>query len=418
MKFNDKVGRIGLLSSSFPPQIDGVANTACNYVKCLEKNHEGTLLFAPKVGKIQPIKPESPYVQYASINTVKRYGYPIGIPISPKIVKAINRYPVSLIHMLDPLMSAVIGRELMNLYDFPNIVSYNTKLDMDVRTLVKSQAVEHFVIDTVVDNVFSADEVWVVSKGADENIRKLGYEGETVFMPNGVDMPNGPATAEDVEKVCGNIIPSNLPVLLFVGRIIKDKGVFELLQTARILKERGLDFRMVFIGDGRDLSLLKASANELWIEEKCIFLGKIHDRKALQTWYTKADLFLFPSLYDTNGLVVREAAASQTPAVLIRNSSAAEGITNNVNGFLADSTPEDFALRIESLLKTPDFIKGVGINAAQEIYLSWEDAVEMVYERYAIVMDNHRSGKYIRKKIKGDAILKAQAAYMSFIAKL
>lgn len=85
---------------------------------------------------------------------------------------------------------------------------------------------------------------------------------------------------------------------------------------------------MVFIGSGADAAEVQEYAKPLG--SKCIFTGAISQRETLRAWYCRADLFLFPSSYDTNGLVVREAAACDLAAVLIDGSCAAEGVTDGV----------------------------------------------------------------------------------------
>lgn len=400
------------MTSSYAPQIDGVANTCSNYSKYLEQNHEGALLIAPKYKTIHDNPCDSPMVKYPSIDTSKWLGYPFGFPIAPRIVSALNKSSISLLHMLDPLISAVIARELKNIYDLPTIVSYNTKFDSDIHELVKLNPIANFTIDSIINNINSCDEVWAVSNGAAENLYSLGYEGDIIIMPNGVDMPREKASLEDITKNCSAVSGKDL-VFLFVGRMIEGKGIFDIIFALQILKDKGVDFKMVFIGDGRANDELKALAKSKKVFDRCIFLGKIYDRKVLQAWYTRADLFLFPSEYDTNGLVVGEAAASGTPSLLIRGSAAAENVIDGVNGFLTKRTPHDMSTRILEVTNKPDLLNSVGKKASEDLYLSWEDATDIVYERYQIVMDNYHCGKYQHKKLKGDNLLRMQAKYMS-----
>lgn len=74
-----------------------------------------------------------------------------------------------------------------------------------------------------------------------------------------------------------------------------------------------------------------------------IFTGAIYDREELRVYYTAGDLFIFPSLYDTNGIVVREAAACGVASVMIKGSCAAEGITHMRTGILTEDDPQAIA---------------------------------------------------------------------------
>jgi glycosyltransferase involved in cell wall biosynthesis len=154
---------------------------------------------------------------------------------------------------------------------------------------------------------------------------------------------------------------------------------------------------MVFVGRGADLEEIKEYVEDLGLTEDVIFTGSISDRELLKCWYCRSDLFLFPSVYDTNGLVVREAAACSVPSVLVKGSCAAEGVTDGVNGYLIEENAASMAEKLISLYPCGDAVKQVGEGAARDLYLSWHDAVVTASERYEIVLDKYRSGGYPRK---------------------
>ena len=130
----------------------------------------------------------------------------------------------------------------------------------------------------------------------------------------------------------------------------------------------------------------------------CFFAGPVYDREELAAWYSRADLFLFPSTFDTNGLVVREAAACSLGAVLVKDSCASEGVTNGVDGLLIDETAESLAACLMKTIDHPDIMQRIGKAASENLYLSWDDAVSRAIERYEIVIDNYRCGKYPKHK--------------------
>ena len=126
--------------------------------------------------------------------------------------------------------------------------------------------------------------------------------------------------------------------------------------------------------------------------DKCIFTGPVYDRNELRAWNTRADLFLFPSTFDTNGLVVREAAACGLASVLIRDSCAAEGITDGQNGFLIDENAESMVALLLQVSKDLDYLHEAGQHAMDEIYLSWQECVAKAYERYQFVLAEKKIG--------------------------
>ena len=149
---------------------------------------------------------------------------------------------------------------------------------------------------------------------------------------------------------------------------------------------------MVFVGSGGDHDEVVAYAESLGLSDCVFFTAPKYDRNVIRAWYCRADLFLFPSTFDTNGLVVREAAACELASVLVRGSCAAEDITDGKNGFLIEENAESMAKLLAKLCHEPERLKRVGRQAQDEIYLSWDDAVHRAQQRYEAVIEAYRSG--------------------------
>src|SRR5574344_1790364 len=141
-------------------------------------------------------------------------------------------------------------------------------------------------------------------------------------------------------------------------------------------------FRMYFIGNGYAAHAMKQLVSELGLDSKVTFVGTITDREELTTYYAASDLFLFPSLYDNAPLVVREAAALHTPAVMAEGSTASTILTDGSNGFLVENDPDKMASLLRELIADPDRVHRVGIQASRTIVRSWEDCVGEVIDRY------------------------------------
>ncbi|MBP3295099.1 MAG: glycosyltransferase, partial [Lachnospiraceae bacterium] len=146
---------------------------------------------------------------------------------------------------------------------------------------------------------------------------------------------------------------------------------------------------------------------------KVIFTGPEHDRERLRAWNTRADLFLFPSVYDTNGIVVREAAACGLGSVLIAGSCAAEGITHDRNGFIIDESPSAMALQLADLARHPEHMRDVGQKAMDEIYISWDESARMAYRRYEEILGMVQDGTMERRKKQGADYLLGAASNLA-----
>ena len=232
-------------------------------------------------------------------------------------------------------------------------------------------------------------------------------------MPNGVDFPRGRVEDSLIEQVTADYdLPAALPLFLFVGRMMWYKGIRIILDALAELKDSGADFRMVFVGGGGDREEIVAYCQDLGLTDKVFFCPAIHDRNQIRAWYCRADLFLFPSTFDTNGLVVREAAACGLASVLIAGSCAAEDVTDGVSGFLIEENSAAMAARLRQLCGHRETMKQVGCQAQQQLYISWEEAVGRAYQRYGAVIDNYRRGLYPEHERLSDEFIRAMATSM------
>ena len=376
---------ISLLNDSFPPLIDGVANTVVNYARELTKLGDRAIVVTPEHPDADDSRFPFPVVRYPSVDTRRLFGYLAGYPFSPETLRQLKEQKVDLLHSHCPVMSTILARSIRDVVDAPLVFTYHTKFDVDVAKLLRGRLLQESALYVLASNISACDEVWVVSHGAGENLRSIGYQGDYQVMENGVDMPRGRVSEEAITAATTDYdLPEGVPVFLFVGRMMWYKGLRIILDALRLLQAGGQDFRMVFIGSGADAAEVQEYAKPLG--SKCIFTGAISQRETLRAWYCRADLFLFPSSYDTNGLVVREAAACDLAAVLIDGSCAAEGVTDGVDGFLIDENAGSMAAKLQEICKRPECMAQVGRQAGDRLYLSWGDAVKRARERYGIVV--------------------------------
>ncbi len=395
---------ICLLNDSFPPVIDGVANVVVNYAGHLRDEH-GARVIVGTPGYPGAAYDDYPYpvVPYRSFAIhAAAGGYRAGDPFEERSVAALRAFGPDIIHSHCPAVSNIMARLLRETTGAPVVFTYHTKYDIDINRAVKLKPVAQEGIRAMVAGIEPCDEVWVVSRGAGENLRSLGFRGSYRVMANGVDFARGRAAGDAVAKAtAGYDLPEGVPVYLYVGRLITYKGLPLLLDALKLLKDGGHAFRMIFVGKGPDRELLEEKAADLGLMEgdaKCVFTGAIYDREELRAWNTRADLFLFPSTFDTNGLVVREAAACGLASVLIRGSCAAEDVVDGRNGFLIDESAEAMAALLSSLTGREDAVRAVGRRAMEELYLSWSDSVAAAYDRYQAILEEKRRGLLPEKK--------------------
>lgn len=141
-------------------------------------------------------------------------------------------------------------------------------------------------------------------------------------------------------------------VVLFVGRLGREKNVDFLIRSFAALTRIRRNVVFILVGDGPITDQLKALAKSLALEKTVIFSGAV-PHSNIAPYYQAADLFLFSSLTDTQGIVVLEAIGSGLPVVALRDAAFTPMVKNGRNGYLLrpDASPALFARRVAELLE-------------------------------------------------------------------
>jgi len=377
---------VGIFNDSFPPLIDGVANTAVNYAKSIDKLFGKAVVATPWYPKVRDNYSFKVF-RYSSANVSKRIGYRMGNPFSPIMIRRLQKENLDIIHSHSPFTSTILARVLRRYTGAPIVFTYHTKFDLDIEKRIALNPLKNASIKFLLNNINACDEVWVVSEGAGENLKSLGYEGNYYLMENGTDFVKGKADPLVIDQLNDKYqMEPNETVFLFVGRMMWYKNIKFIIDGLYHAKLSGAKFKMLFVGEGVDRQEIMTYTESLGLSNQCIFTGAIHDREILRTYFCRANLFLFPSTYDTNGIVVKEAAACSCPSLLVKNSCASEGITSEETGIIIDETVASLEEAILLATRDHERLRVIGNNAAEKIYLSWDDAVEKAVERYGVVL--------------------------------
>lgn len=388
--------KVGLLNDSFPPAIDGVANAVKAYAEVLHKNGDTPIVITPKYPHVNDNYDYKVY-RYNSMPTDKLIGYRAGNPFSPISIKDICDENIDILHVHCPFASAVVAREIRKLTTgrrIPIVFTYHTKFDIDIETRVRFTGFQKIAINFILANIKSMDKIWAVTQGAGESLQNLGYNGDFTVMPNGTDFKRGKASAEEIAAIEKEYnIESGVPLLIFVGRMFWYKNVGLSIEALKMLADDGINFRMILAGEGDDRHAMEEFVNEIGLSDRITFVGAIYNREKLRALYSRADLFMFPSTYDTSGLVVKEAAACDCPSVIVAGSCAGEGITDRVSGYLCDETPESIYRTVKEAVSDMDKLSQIGRNAGEMVYYSWDDAVMDARAEYEKIIAESSSTK-------------------------
>lgn len=172
------------------------------------------------------------------------------------------------------------------------------------------------------------------------------------------------------------------PLLVTVGRLVHDKGHAVLLRAFRRLLSRRGDARLWIVGDGPLRDELVALSGQLGIAEQVELRGTVFPTTDV---LARADLFVFPSLVEPQGLAVLEAFAAGVPVVASRTGGIVEMVEHGVEGLLVDpGDPSTLAEAMARLLERPDLAESLVRNARRRVE---EFDIRRIARRYEELFD-------------------------------
>jgi glycosyltransferase involved in cell wall biosynthesis len=378
---------IGLFNDSYLPIMDGVTITVRNYAYWLNKTLGPTYVVTPYV-PFHTDEETFPVIRFLSIPTIVRPPYRLGLPeLDMKLQVLLKKRDFSIIHAHSPFGAGLTALKTAREKGVPIVATFHSKYRDDIRRIMPIDSIVNDQVKRIVEFYYSVDHVWVPQESVAATLREYGYKGPYDVVENGIDLKPHANINPIRDKGAVHLeMPEGTIVGLYVGQHVLEKNLEFLIRSLPAVMHAVPEFRMVFVGQGYAKPKLQELAAELGIADRILFHGVVHDRELIKSIYARADVFLFPSLYDNAPLVVREAAAFRTPAVLLRGATAAEVIKDGENGFLADQDLESFSKRVVSILKDQRARELAGYGAQRTLCRTWEDVVREVRDRYLAIL--------------------------------
>ncbi|WP_019502681.1 glycosyltransferase family 4 protein [Pseudanabaena sp. PCC 6802] len=156
------------------------------------------------------------------------------------------------------------------------------------------------------------------------------------------------------------------PVFLFVGHVIPRKGLPLLLQACAMLQARGYEqYTLQIVGDGSQQQELKAFCQEHHLSDRVQWAGRVaYD--SIGNYFHNADVFVFPTLEDTWGVVTLEAMLLGKPILCSQGAGTSELVVHGENGYVfAPDDPDKLADLMQKFLNEPDLIPAMGERSKQ-----------------------------------------------------
>ena len=220
--------------------------------------------------------------------------------------------------------------------------------------------------------VLKAARVVFTNKRTDQkNLLRLLPAERVVYVPPGIVPANFQFTASARNKLREQWLTEEIPVILTAAMFrpgVKTDGLLRVIRAAGRIAAKGLDFKLVIVGDGAGRRLLQNQARK-HVSGRVIFTGQI-PRSRLHQYYSAADLFVFPGIRESLGMVYLEAQSCALPVVAHDGWGAADAVIHNKTGLLTRADdPAGFSAAMIKLITQPETRKQMGAAAAEHVRL-------------------------------------------------
>lgn len=346
--------KILMLSNHYLPHVSGVATSITRTVRNLEKlGHE-----------IKLIVPAFPGFTETNPNIYRVPSYPFQPPLIPLpypgkgfIAKIVKSFQPDIIHAHQPFLLGKTGLKVAEKANIPFVFTHHAMYEQYVHyaPFLPNHLLQKIVIKRVMRFANKTSVVVAPSESVKTILEKRRIQTPVQVVPTGINPQFFKVTPEMRKKTRKNWgVEENETVIVSYARLAVEKNFHLLLETfAGLLKQTTKSLRLILGGDGPARDSLEKLSAKLNLENKIIFAGSFPHEK-VTAFLAGADIFAYPSLSETQGLVTLEALASGLPAVVVDAPGNRDIVVNGACGLITTPTANDFTAKIKIVIDNAD----------------------------------------------------------------
>ncbi len=355
-QYRDRKKRIAFFSNNFFPFISGVTISIDRLLRGLSSQGHTLHLFVPDYPDLKTTTPLC-----TRVKTLLAFGskgeFRLTNPFQTDIRKTFRQFSPDLVHVHHPFWLGSVGLWLARRHKIPVVYTYHTRLEMYSHYVPLPGALFRNVISHVLVRRFCnhCDGVIVPTYSTEEYLRLIGVKSRICVQASGVEFErfNTPQT-ESVEALRQQyaIGPDKL-LLITVSRLGREKNVKFLIEAIASLDSATQSrLELLIVGEGDDRQYLQNDIKDRGLESNIRLIGAVAPED-LPVYYQAADIFVFASKSETQGMVLLEAMSAGLPVVAIRSSGIDDVIIEGETGFKALDDIEKWNSKLKLLINNP-----------------------------------------------------------------
>jgi glycosyltransferase involved in cell wall biosynthesis len=342
--------RIAFFADSYKPYLSGVTNTI--EILTHELRHLGHRVYI--------LAPRYPSHTDTDPDIIRFPSFAGGYPKFRLALPYVQRIPeVDIIHSHSPFQAGLLARLVARRRGIPFVYSFHTLFTryLHYAPFVPQALAKMGIVAYLQAFCRGADAIVAPSKMAKRVLSSWKIKQPVEVIPSGVELHLFPRRPEESRLNLRKKyhIPEKAKVLLYVGRLSKEKNVSFLLEVFKQIKSA--ETYLVLVGGGPLLGKLKAqktstSSVESSKLKNIVLTGEITYPEILR-YYSIGDIFVFSSRSETQGLVLTEAKAAGLPVVALFAGGLVDSIRSGNDGYLLPQDSSRFAEHLRRLLEDP-----------------------------------------------------------------
>lgn len=388
--------KIGVFTDSFRPYTSGVVRSIELFSREFTNRGHEVFIFCPDYPLMHPPDEEGVF-RFISIPAPMMAEFSLPIPISVQLNATIKRLGLDIIHAHSPFLLGRLGASAARRHKLPLIFTYHTLYEQYSHYMPFARNASKQLIAFIASDFCNRCDAVITPSRLVMNYLQRGGVYTTIYtIPTGVDI-NEFCDADPQWLKNNFAIAPEEKILLFVGRLSKEKNLIFLLKAFQIVQEIIPEAHLVLVGKGPLEEYLRRLCHEMKIENKVTFTGVLPRNKVVHC-YAGATLFVFPSVTETQGLVIGEAKATGLPVIAIRAYGPAEMVRHGEDGFLTDPTIPVFTNAILKLLQDQELYNNMRATAFKNASIfSSSNCAETMLEVYQNLIENKGNDAKIKK---------------------